>query len=430
MHRWSQILSISLPIVLPIFTACSDDGAGAGGESTAALCSNGGDDDGDGFTDCGDQDCWRTSACSDTSNPDGDADASSPDTSDTSDVADTFTFDTSLGDTSMTCDPCGQKGSIKGRVCAPSANVFVNGADVWVEGTGCNGEPFEVRTTSDIDGTYYLLDVPCGVHTLNIEKGSFAATHPVQIAPGQLLDVTGAANKLCFGATSAKIAVLSGTWDNLAGLLDQLGLRYDFFNDAGDQGADGTILDLLSDPQRLKSYKILFANCGGTVGWLPKEHAAVMPNIKDFVLSGGSLYMSDYAWVLGEWAFPDKVTWYNNDDPNSMGTGNSPQVIPSGTKVTATVADGTLASYLGKNTIALEFDQGPQIAPVSVQSGAFAHVVGDIKVAFQLDIKNAPLTLSYVPAQGAGRVIYTNFHNDAQTTSDMLTILHYLVFSL
>jgi len=437
MSRWShlpQIAPLACTLAFAV-SACSDDGAGLGGaESSPALCTNGGDDDGDGFTDCADQDCWRTSVCGDTSNPDDTTstnDATTSDTADTSaDTSDTFTFDTSLGDTSLSCDPCTQKGSIKGRVCAPSANVFVNGADVWIEGTGCNGEAFEVRTTSGIDGTYYLLDVPCGVHTLNIEKGSFAATHPVQIVPGQLLDVTGAANKLCFGANSSKIAVLSGTWDNIAGLLDQLGLRYDFFNDAGDQGADGTILDLLSDPQRLKSYKILFANCGGTVGWLPKEHAAVMPNVKDFVLAGGSLYMSDYAWVLGEWSFPDKVSWYKNDDPSSMGTGNSPQVIPSGTKVNATVADGTLASYLGKNTIALEFDQGPQIAPVSVQNGAFAHVVGDISVPFQLDIKSAPLTLSYVPAQGAGRVIYTNFHNDAQTTSDMLTILHYLVFSL
>lgn len=428
-----------LALIALTLAACGDDEGGRpSGE--AGLCDNLRDDDGDGFTDCADQDCWGV--CGDASAPDTTpapdttqpADAT-PDTSATPDATTapdtTGAPDTAPpGDTSATCDPCGEKGSIKGRVCAPNANVFVNDARVWIEGVGCGGEPFTVETTSSADGTYYLLDVPCGTHTLNVEKGSFATTHPVSVRPGELLDVTGAANKLCFSAGAAKIAVLAGSWDDLGGLLEQLGLRYDFFNDHGDQGADGSIVELLSDPQRLKSYDILFANCGGTTGWLPQDEPAVMPNVKDFVLTGGSLYMSDYAWVLGEWSFPDKVDWYDNDDPTSMGDDDSPQVIPSGTAVTATVTDGTLASYLGKSTIHIEFDQGPQIAPVSVANGAFAHVVGHLVVPFSLDIPNAPLTLSYVPADGAGRVIYTNFHNDAQTTADMLTILNYLVFTL
>ena len=155
-----------------------------------------------------------------------------------------------------------------------------------------------------------------------------------------------------------------------------------------------------------------------------------MPNVKDFVLQGGSLYMSDYAWVLGEWSFPDKVEWYGDDDPSSMGTNTSPQVITTDTRVTAHIVDGSLASYLGKVQIPIVFDQGPQIAAVSVANGAFAHAMGHIVVPLGPNIQNAPLALSYVPAQGAGRVMYTNFHNDAQATSDMLTILQYLVFRL
>lgn len=419
-----------------LLAACSDPDNGSV-RSEAGLCDNGRDDDGDGFVDCSDQDCWSASTCGDVS---GDASAEVDATGDatvdgttgdtTSDTTPDTTFDTARPDTTTTCDPCGEKGSIKGRVCAPNANVFVNDAHVSVTGSGCDGEPFTLETTSAADGTYYLLDVPCGTHTVNIEKGSFASTHPVTVTSGELLDVTGAANKLCFSSGAAKIAVLAGTWDDMGGLLEQLGLRYDFYNTDGDEGADGSIVEILSDPQKLKTYDILFANCGGTVGWLPQDEPQVMPNVKDFVLNGGSLYMSDYAWVLGEWSFPDKVEWYDNDDPTSMGDSDSPQVIPSGTKVNATVSDGTLASYLGKNTIQIEFDQGPQIAPVSVANGAFAHVVGNINVPLELSIPNAPLTLSYVPSDGAGRVIYTNFHNDAQTTSDMLTILNYLVFTL
>lgn len=414
-----------LPVLLVsvVLFACGDDAGTGSREDSAALCDNGQDDDGDGFTDCGDQDCWALATCGDVS-----------DTGDTmSDTGDTNTTETSFDTTqpeTLACDPCAAKGSIKGRVCAPNENIFVNDATVWVEGIGCNGESFRVETTSSADGTYYLLDVPCGAHTLNIQKGSFAATFPVEVRQGELLDVTGAATKLCFGASSVKIAVLGGTWDDIGGLLDQLGFRYDFFNDNGDAGADGAILDLLGDRARLFGYDIVFAECGGTAGWIPKDHPAVMPNVKDFVLQGGSLYMSDYAWVLGEWSFPDKVEWYDNDDPNSMGTDTSPQVIPSGTNVTASVVDGSLAAYLGKVQIPISFDQGPQIAPMSVANGAFAHVIGNIVVPLSLNIQNAPLALSYVPAQGAGRVMYTNFHNDAQTTSDMLTILQYLVFRL
>lgn len=413
--------------------ACSDDAGSGGVEDTAALCDNGADDDGDGFTDCADQDCWSVSVCGDVSGDTNDTSdsADSTDTGGETSAPDTIVSDVSTPDT-VACDPCadGSMGSIKGRVCAPNESVYVNDADVWVEGIGCNGEPFKVETKSGADGTYYLLDVPCGAHTLNIQKGSFAATFPVVVRQGELLDVTGAATKLCFGANAVKIAVLGGSWDDIGGLLDQLGFRYEFFNADGDQGADGAILDLLGDRTRLFAYDIVFAECGGETGWIPKDHPAVMPNVKDFVLQGGSLYMSDYAWVLGEWSFPDKVEWYDNDDPSSMGTDTSPQVIPSDTNVTANVVDGSLAGYLGKVTVPITFDQGPQIAPVSVANGAFAHVVGNINVPLQLNIPNAPLALSYVPAQGAGRVIYTNFHNDAQTTSDMLTILQYLVFRL
>ncbi len=41
-----------------------------------------------------------------------------------------------------------------------------------------------------------------------------------------------------------------------------------------------------------------------------------------------------------------------------------------------------------------------------------------------------PLIISCVPGPGAGRVVYTNFHNDAQATDDMLAILDYLVLTL
>ncbi len=424
-------------VVLLVGCSDSDDGRVAG---EAGMCNDGVDNDGDGFSDCADQDCWSDATCGDATGETSDVASETDGTTEPGETRVETSVEVTpeveveleireVDDTTGVCDPCAAKGSVKGRVCAPSEHVFVSDARVWVEGVGCDGEAFSIETTSGADGTYYLLDVPCGTHNLKIEKGSFSADHSVTIVAGELLDATGSANKLCFnGATT--IAVLAGSWDDMGGLLDQLGLDYDLYNDAGDAGADGQLVELLSTPERLANYDIVFANCGGTVGWLPQDEPQVMQNIKDFVLNGGSLYMSDYAWVLGEWSFPDKVEWQDDDDPSSMGDSDSPQVIPSGTKVNATIVDGALAGYLGKNTIAIEFDQGPQIAAVSVANGAFAHVTGNINVPLELSLQNAPLALSYVPASGAGRVIYTNFHNDAQTTADMLTILNYFVFTL
>ncbi|MCC6624260.1 MAG: carboxypeptidase regulatory-like domain-containing protein [Deltaproteobacteria bacterium] len=416
-----------------LFGSCGEDDQAAGG---GEICSNQADDDGDGFVDCLDQDCWRHASCGDASAGDATADGSATDASGLDAEATTATettaaTDTTTSDTTTGCDPCGDLGQIKGRVCSPSQHVYVGGANVVVEGTGCDGQAFRKETTSANDGTYWLLDVPCGQHTITITKGSFAAEHPIAVAGGQITDVTGAAQKLCLEAARTRIAVIDGSWDDLEGLLAQLGLGYDLYNDDGDDGAVGTTVGLLSDPQTLAGYDILFVNCGATAGWMPQEHPEVMGNVKEFVVRGGSLYMSDYAWVFGEHAFPDAVEWLNDDDPTGMGkTDTSPQQIPSGTVSNAVVVDGALAAVLGKSQIRIVFDQGPQIAPLSVGAGTFAHVVGDIDVPLDFSIDDAPLALSYVPAQGAGRVIYTNFHNDAQTTSDMLAILNYLVFTL
>ena len=416
--------------------ACASDDAGLGSGERGALCSNGRDDDHDGFTDCADQDCLAV-CDGDTHGADtsdtvtgGDATTQTTDATGTQATDTTQVTDTVQVEVSDTCDPCTGLGSLKGRVCSPSQNVFISGATVTVTGTGCNGAPFTQTVDSSVDGSYYLLDLPCGAHSLVVTKGSFQSTHPVNIKAGQLTDVTGAANKLCLGSGAAKIAVLAGSYDSIESLIAQLGLNFDFYNDDGDQGADGAIVALLADNAKLRSYDIVFADCGGTHGWMPQDHPEVMDNVKDFVLTGGSLYMSDYAWTYGEWAFPDKVEWAGNDDVTSMGKSGSPQQIPSDTTVTARVVDGTLASYLGKNTLTVTFDQGPQIATQSVANGAFAHVVADIQVPLGFQGKDVPLVISYVPAQGAGRVIYTNFHNDAQTSSDMLAILQYLVFTL
>lgn len=436
MHRLTPLGLAALALLL---ATCSDDKTGAiASESSASLCSDGRDNDGDGFTDCADQDCWSFAICAGADTRGGDTATVEPDV--TSDARTGPDGDRAPDGTSATpdggaglCDPCGA-GTVMGRVCAPNEHTYVSEALVVIDGTGCDGQLFHREVRSAADGSWAVTDVPCGLHNLVITKGSFVAASNVAVRAGDTTDLTGAGQKLCFLGSSTSIAVLAGNWDKIENLLAQLGLDYDLYNDDGTDGADGSLLDLLSDPEKLARYQILFADCGGKNGWMPQDHPEVMPNLKSWVLAGGSLYMSDYAWVYGEWAFPDAIEFQGSDSVFDMYTDKSPQLIPSDQTITATVVDGALASYLGKSTLTVTFDRGPQIAPDKAGPGTFAHVVGSfsrlLEIGTGFRASNVPLALSYVPAAGAGRVIYTNFHNDAQATSDMLTVLQYLVFTL
>lgn len=300
-----------------------------------------------------------------------------------------------------------------------------------LDAVDCEGNPVHIEVKSGADGSYHLEDVPCGKWTVNIDKGSFHRDFSFTFEPGEVHDVTGAANKLCFQATAVEIAVLQGNWDHMEQLLDDLGLAYDYYT-TEDIGEAGTIYDLLNNPTAMAKYKIIFANCGGYHGWMPQDFPEVMDNVTQWVLAGGSLYMSDYAWVYGEHSFPDAIEFYGEDDPKKMYTPDSPQWVSSGNESNAMILDGALAAYLGKTSVKIVFDQGPQIAPMAGGPGTFVHAHGTIFQPFgdKAITEPMPMILSYVPAEGAGRVIYTNFHNDAQATADILKILNYLVFTL
>ena len=444
--RWLSCL-----VVMTCLSGCGDEKATGGQsavENTLELCQDELDNDDDSFVDCADQDCWALVVCAarnggDVGEPPEDVGVDPPDISDGPDPGPSEPDATEPGEAespdvappldvgpSKPCDPCGM-GSLVGKVCAPNDQIFVNGATITIETYDCDGKLLTLTTESSANGTYQFAEVPCGTHTVFVEKGSFSIEYTITVEAGQETDLTGAAQKLCFQASSTPIAVLAGSYDNIESLLDQLGLDYDRYTKTGDGGI-GTIVDLLGDPAALQSYDIVFVNCGGYHGWMPIDVPEVMPNVKDFVLAGGSLYMSDYAWVYGEWAFPDAIEFYNSDLVTDMYTDKSPQMIDGGQTFKATVADGAMAAYLGKTSLMVTFDQGPQIAPEAAGPGTFPHVSAKVSQPFgsePLD-DTIPLILSYQPTPTSGRVIYTNFHNDAQTTEDMLVLLNYLVFTL
>ncbi len=440
--RWAWVLAAA---GLALAAACSDatTGGAGGTEAGAAACSDGLDNDGDGWTDCGDQDCWGQGVCGDGGDAEGDGkgldDAM---VEDVADVAEDVVQDATAPPTDApaqpetppatgTCEPCGY-GAVKGVVCAPNEQIYVNDAKVTIQTFDCDGKPITLSVKSDKDGRYQFDQVPCGQHTLVIQKGSFSTQAVVQVKSGHTTDTSGAAYKLCFQATKTKIAVLDGNWDDLGGIVAQLGFGYDLYTPEDTGEGEGTILALLADPIALGQYDIVFAACGTYNGWMPQDHPEVMDNLVQFVEGGGSLWMSDYAWVYGEYGFPDAIEYFGSDDVMDMYKKGSPQQLLE-QSLTGEILDGAMAAYLGKQTLQVHIDKGPQIAPQAAGTGTMVHVQAKVVQGplsqYPLNA-TIPLVLSYKPGPEAGRVIYTNFHNDAQATEDIVKLMHYLVFTL
>ncbi len=327
------------------------------------------------------------------------------------------------------CEPCGY-GAIRGRVCAPNEQVFVSGARVWVDAYACDGTLIRVETSSDYSGYYLLEDVPCGEQRINIRKGNYDHSFTATVNTGQLNDITGSSYKLCFAPTAARIAVITGDWDNIEDLLEDLGLEVDVFELYGDwDGEDwmsGQALALLQDRDRLHEYNILLIDCGEAHYDVSRQFG-VDDNIRAFVEGGGSLYMSDFAYIYSERVWPLAIDYYgNNELAGYMGANDGPIVMQS-SHLTGYFNDTDMKAYLGNPpSIPIELGLPPLVSVEGWAGTTNMHIYAHIP---QFDA-NQPLVLSFRPTPSSGRVIYTTFHNAEQQMEQMQKVLMYLMFSL
>lgn len=94
-------------------------------------------------------------------------------------------------------ESCGQ-GTIYGLICSQNEQMFVNGADVFVETEDCAGNPIKRSTVSDDGGYYTLYQIPSGYQTVKVEKADWSKEYTVLVKDGMLSDVTGVGHKECF----------------------------------------------------------------------------------------------------------------------------------------------------------------------------------------------------------------------------------------
>lgn len=245
------------------------------------------------------------------------------------------------------------------------------------------------------------------------------------------------------GPTAGKLAVTPAGFDNMGDVLKKLG-----FQATEIQEKDLANLDTL------KQFDAIYINCSSSIDSQAKDAA---PALRQYVQDGGIIYASDWADSIMQTAFPGKINFYKGQTIAGI-----PQTEFSGSrlgvsgKVQAKVTDAGLESVLGKKAIEINYDLGGWVIVDSVGSGVRVLMTGpglvydtaklgeqamnelqnlnssDPKAVEEFNKKMTSSTESkgdrpYVVAfpEGKGEVLYTTFHNEAQTTSDVQKVLNW-----
>jgi len=354
---------------------------------------------------------------------------------------------------------CGY-GEVRGVACAPSGDVL-GAATVTIEGVDCHngGAPVMRTTQTGGDGFYSFEDLPSGVYTVRITSGSFSRELTVDVFDGQTVDLTRRTSKECIGRADVSIAVVSGLYDDVEGILRDLGLDFDIKGNDGGNGSTNNrfqeALNFLQDLDEMNQYDIIFINCGELYNRIlesqPLAREPIMNNLMAYIAAGGSLYGSDWSSMFVEGAAPEAVDFLGDDTSvRDARDGYAPQLLM------ASVNSQALQTVLGTATVEIDFPHDPQnnlfnnnwAMVEGANMNAVVHLSGtvsrcadpipliDMMPCTRIDgsLQNAPLLVSYKDPMSGGAVVFTSFHNhtspSAPISEEIKQILKFLIFQL
>ncbi|MBX7115947.1 MAG: carboxypeptidase-like regulatory domain-containing protein [Myxococcaceae bacterium] len=340
-------------------------------------------------------------------------------------------------------------GTVSGKLCAV-AGQWLSGATVTFG---------SASTTTNAQGEFTLTNLPPGMQVLHVTRGAFSMDLTVEVKDGQVTQLPAPA---CLPLTT-KMAVITGEWDHVETLLTSLGFKIGArYGEAGKTTVDpmGTIdiiegtdkpywlYTFLNDPLWMSQYAIILFNCAwfddirepGGVNriWFDPKAGTAMTHLATYVNNGGSVYASDWANVIVNRAFPNRIKWRG-----ACGRGNGRCGVKK-LSLGATVNDSGLAAKLGKSSVTVAMDQEEWVVPDP--NGQPADVTVFLTAAnaqywvngeddgsgvirqYPEDIHNVPLVLRFT--HGQGRVLFTSVHEGQYATQDLKDILKYLVFAL
>ena len=243
------------------------------------------------------------------------------------------------------CSPACQ---LTGTVLAPEGSIPISGASVHLTTTPpldipqelfcdkCQDLPANIpQGTSAADGTFSIVTPVGGEYYLVVQKGGFRKVSTIEIQGGtQELDASlttlPADTNVEANEWAPRIAIVDASYDDIKNTMAKLGLgevnssgvlvngteTFDlygtpsFFDDgeyAGDQES------LLNDYDTLANYHIVFFPCDSSWPNSLLAQQAVKDNLTEYVKNGGRLYVTDWSYDVLRQAFPDPITWYDDD---------------------------------------------------------------------------------------------------------------------
>jgi hypothetical protein len=227
--------------------------------------------------------------------------------------------------------PAGTQTTVRGRVLMPNGIDPVPQALVYVprevsefpETVQCEvcdqiTDIAIVSTQTADDGSFVLGPIPTAENQapgfavqLVAQKGRFRKLLEYTIETPCGENVAGNNDFELPGRTAGfdnipNIAVADGTYDQMECVLLKLGIEQgafdiysgsmDIFGGGGAPGTQGNLDTLLLDLAKMKTYNIIFINCSNNDYEAALTNAAVKNNIRDYVQSGGRLYITDWSY--------------------------------------------------------------------------------------------------------------------------------------
>jgi hypothetical protein len=311
---------------------------------------------------------------------------------------------------------------VSGRVLSPSGSFGLFDALVSVDFLDANGLGAHLQTHTRFDGQFKLSGLPAGEYRLNATRGRY--TGAITLTLGVDTDTVTDADIVVSGGDT-HFVVVSGSFDSIEDILGGNGLGFEPVLVDGWNQVDW--VPEVVNATYLQNVDAVFLNCGIDDSFFDRTDLAERRQVLlDYVEAGGGLYISDWAYDVMEWLFPDALDFYDDDTEHDVAQ------IGQAEEVTAVIEDVTLQKLVGR-TVQITYDLGSwailedadtavDALRVEVLARATVHTYGGT------ELENVPLAASV--GVGSGTVIYTTFHNEAQLDPTVEAVLQYMVMNL